>query len=167
MAISLLDLNTATETYLEDNVEVRIHRVTGNVETNEQGSFNVRVINATEETGVRLSDVFLHLTVSPSGVLSLIPPGGFIMPRASADVNAPRLSSSDRVQEMFVFMTENGLEPDPTLEPGEEIRLEIGFEGEGAGTATLECHVHATIDVEELFRDSRGTSTERAVTILA
>lgn len=160
MAITLSDITAATAAYIDDQVDVTIRDVTTNLNPNEEGSFTVKVTNAAEPTGVRLHDIVLHVTVDPPGIASLIPPGSALLtPRATNDGGAPRLSTSDRVESMFVFLNGSGsIEPNPTLDVGEVLELELGYEADARGTTTISCHVHATVEPDDVFPRGPGRS---------
>lgn len=67
---------------------------------------------------------------------------------------------------MFIFFADTGsFEPNSTLDVGEQFELELDYHGEGDGTATLNAHVHATVEVDDLFPRSDGTNGSKAVTI--
>jgi len=157
MTITLSDITTATAAYLDNEVEVRITRVTRNVRENNDGSYTVRVTNASAPTGVRLRDVVLHLE-SDDPAVTLFPPGSAIFfPRATNDANAPRLPSSDPVSAMFIFFSDlDTLTPNSTLDVGEQIELELDYHGENVGSSTVNAHVHATVEVADLFPRGDG-----------
>ena len=168
VSINLFDIPAATSAYIDDQVEVKISRVTGNLQPNEEGTFNIKVTNAPAPTGVRLTDISLHVSVEPSGIVSLKPPGSALLfPRATADTSDPRLSSSDRVDSMFVFfIADSGdIEPNATLDVGEVLELELEFEADDPGSATINCHIHASVDPDDLFPRSGGTNGSKTVTI--
>ena len=157
MTITLSDITSATAAYLDNEVEVRITRITRNVRENNDGSYTVRVTNASAPTGVRLRDVVLHLE-SDDPAVTLFPPGSAILfPRATNDANAPTLSRSDPVSAMFIFFSElDTLEPNSTLDVGEQIELELDYHGENVGSATVNAHGHATVEVDDLFPRGDG-----------
>ena len=166
MTVSLLDISTATAAYLENEVEVRIGQVTGNLQAEEEGTFTVRVTNPEAPGGVRLVDLTLHILVAPDSVAQLIPPtGALINARATADTSDPLLGNDDRVPEMFVFF--NGLgEFDATLDVGEVLELGFRYVAIGPGDATLSCHVHASVDLDDLFPRSAGPNGEKSLTVI-
>ncbi|WP_029136774.1 hypothetical protein [Nakamurella lactea] len=172
MTIQLSDIVTATSDYLHDQVEVRIGRVTGNLEAGESGTWTVRWTNAAAPTGVRLRDVFLHLTVDPGSVALIKPPGSAILqPRATADINDPRLNSNTLVDEMFVFLPDPGVAANPLafdsrLDVGESVELEFDYQAIGAGRATFSGHIHAAVDLDDLFPNGRGDAGSKDVTVL-
>jgi len=167
MTVSLLDISTATAAYLENEVEVRIGQVTGNLQPGEEGTYTVRVINAPAPTGVRLTEMTLHITVSPGSVALLIPPTGLTHARATADTNTPLLGSADLVEEMFVFFAGPGAPQfDGVLDVGEVADLEFRYRAEGRGDATLRCHIHASVDLDDLFPRSAGPNGEQVLTVL-
>ncbi len=168
MTITLSDIPAATSAYIDNEVDVRISRVTANLEPREEGTLTVTVTNAAAPTGVKLTNVSLHVTVSPDTVALLKPPGSALLfPRATADTNDPRLSTNAEVDEMFIFfLADDGeIEPNATLDVGEVIELELEYIAIGAGTATFNCHVHATVEVDALFPRSGGSNGTRSVTV--
>jgi hypothetical protein len=168
-ALSLVDLSRATQAYLRDEVTVQIGRITGNVETDEEGTFTVRVTNADEPRGIRLHDVTVHLTVKRDSVLTLDPfVATLLETRATGDRSDPRLPTDETVGEMFVFFPQDsiGLEPTDVLEPGEVIEFEVTYHGEGAGTTDITAHIHAQFSVTDLFPRSNGSTVEASVTVL-
>jgi hypothetical protein len=171
MTVQLSDLATATSVYLHDQVDVSIGRVTGNLEVGESGTFTVRWTNAAAPAGVRLREVFLHLEVTPDSVALMLPPGGpQFQPRATADIDGPRLDSDVPVAEMFVFLPQPGgqtvLLYDSQLDVGESAELEFGFHAQGAGEATFSAHIHASVDIDDLFPDGRGDPGRKKTTVL-
>jgi hypothetical protein len=168
MSINLFDIPAATSAYIDNEVEVTVSRVTGNLQRGEDGTFTVKVTNPPAPTGVRLTEVSLHVSVEPTGIALLKPPGSaLLIPRASADTSDPRLSTSDRVDAMFVFFASQGgdIEPNATLDVGEVIELELEFEAGNVGTAAINCHIHASVDPDDLFPRSGGTNGSRNVTV--
>jgi len=165
MTINLFDIPVATSAYIDNEVDVRIARVTGNLERGEEGTYTVRVTNAAAPNGVRLTDLVLHVTVAPSSVATLIPPGSALLfPRAENDDNDPRLSTSDRVAQMFIFFNTDDLS---TLEVGEVLEQELEYEAGDPGNATISCHVHASVVVDDLFPRSGGSNGSKTLTVLA
>jgi hypothetical protein len=168
VSINLFDIPAATSAYIDDQVEVKVNRVTANLQKDEEGTFTVKVTNAPAPSGVRLTEISLHVSVEPTGIVSLKPPGSALLfPRATADLDDPRLSTNDRVDEMFVFFAAAGgdIEPNATLDVGELLELELEFEGVKPGSATINCHIHASVDPDDLFPRSGGTNGSREVTI--
>jgi hypothetical protein len=167
MTITLSDIASATSSYIESEVDVRVGGVTRNVQDGNDGKYTVRVTNASAPTGVRLRDIVLHLTSSDDDVLTLFPPGSAILtPRATNDATAPRLPSGTPVAEMFIFLVDgDNLEPNSTLDVGEQFELELDYHGEGPGTATLDAHIHATVEVDDLFPRTDGAHTAKEIEI--
>jgi hypothetical protein len=98
----------------------------------------------------------------------LKPPGSaLLIPRASADSDDPRLSSNTLVDQMFVFFAagEGDIEPNSVLDIGEQREIEFEYHAESAGNATISCHIHARVDVDDLFPRSGGTNGSKPVTI--
>ena len=171
MTINLFDIPTATAAYIDNEVDVEIRRITGNLESSEDGTYTVRVTNPPAPRGVKLSDISLHLTVSPGSVAQLLAPGSALLnPQATNNADGPRLSRDEEVDEMFVFFaatdSDNDLVLDGTLDVGEQFDLELGYRAMAAGDATISCHVHASVDVDDLFPRSGGTPGDGAVRIL-
>ena len=52
---------------------------------------------------------------------------------------------------------------DDTLDVGEKMEFEFRYEAVAAGDATISCHVHATIDADDVF--PRGTGAEGSETL--
>ena len=48
MTINLFDIPAATSAYIDNEVDVEVTRVTANLEDGEEGTFTVRVTNASE-----------------------------------------------------------------------------------------------------------------------
>ena len=170
MTINLFDIPAATSAYIDNEVEVEVTRVTAHLEPDEEGTFTVRVTNASEPNGVRLTDIVLHVTASPRSVALLKPPGSaLLLPRATADTSDPRLSTNDEVEAMFVFFAASGgdIEPNATLDVGEAMELEFEYVAKGAGNATISCHVHASVVPEDLFPRSAGANGSHDVKVLA
>jgi hypothetical protein len=166
--ISLADLSQATADYLRTEVLVEIGRITTNVETDEEGTFTVRVTNADSERGIRLHDVTVHLVVRPPSVVELDPFVATVLEtRATGDRDDPRLPLGTTVTEMFVFFPQDstGLEPSDELEPGEVIEFEVTFHGERAGTTAITAHAHATVLATDLFPRGNSATFERSVTV--
>lgn len=166
MSITLNDLKTATETYVDDEVDVNITRITRNLEPGEEGTFDLQITNATETNGFRLDDVVLHLEVAPASKAKLVVPGSaLLLPRASTDPNDPRLAANSLVDVMFVFFQEGDFVPNTTLDPGEVLELELEYHAVAAGDATITCHVHATVDLGGLFPRQTGVNGSKSVTV--
>lgn len=171
MTITLTDLPAATDTYLHDQVDVRIARVTENLQPGEEGTLSVRWTNASAPTGIRLSDVVLHVTTSDDAVAELeVPSTWYTTPRATNDTTAPMLTRGSFVPTMFIFLPEPGafsnLEHlDSSLAVGETQELELGYRAAGVGGARFDAHVHAVVEVEDLFPRGRGDDGSRAVTV--
>jgi hypothetical protein len=161
--INLSDIASATSAYIDNEVEVEIGAVTSNLREGDDGSYTVRVTNASAPSGVRLTDLTLHLTVEPRSpddpvVLLKAPGSALFFPRATGDTDDPRLSSGEEVEEMFVFFSAAGgdIEPNATLDVGEQIELEFEYHAEKRGDGEIFCHPHATVDVNSLFPRSGG-----------
>jgi hypothetical protein len=167
MSITLSEITSATSAYIDNEVEVNVVGVTTNVRDGNDGKYTVRVTNAAAPTGVRLRDIVLHLTSDDDAVLTLFPPGSAILtPRATNDDSAPRLPSNDPVATMFIFFADtDSFEPNSTLDVGEQFELELDYHAEGPGTATLRAHVHATVEVDDLFPRSGGNDGSKDITI--
>lgn len=168
VSINLFDIPAATSAYIDDQVDVKVNRVTGNLQHNEEGTFTVKVTNAPAPNGVRLTEISLHVTVEPTGIVSLKPPGSALLTaRATADLDDTPLKTTDRVDEMFVFFLASGgdIEPNATLDVGELLELELEFEADNPGTASIKCHIHASVDPDDLFPRSGGTNGSRDVTV--
>ncbi len=171
MTINLFDIPAATAAYIDDEVDVVIRRVTANLEASEDGTYTVRVTNPAAPRGVKLTDLSLHLTVSPGSVAQLLAPGSALLnPQATNNADGPRLSRDEEVDEMFLFFvasdSDNDLVLDGTLDVGEQFDLELGYRAKSAGDATISCHVHATVDVDDLFPRSGGTAGDGELTVL-
>lgn len=167
MSINLFDIPTATSSYIDNEVDVTVTRVTANLEPNEDGTFTVRVTNAAAPTGVRLTDVTLHITVSDGSVLLLKAPGSaMLVPRATGDVNDPRLARDELVEGMFVFFFDDpNLDLNSTLDVGEQFELELEYHAVAAGNATIGAHIHGTVNPADVFPRSGGTNGSRSVTV--
>jgi hypothetical protein len=171
MTITLTDLPAATDTYLHDQVDVRIGRVTENLQPGEEGTLSVRWTNASAPTGIRLTDVVLHLTSSDDSVAQLkVPSQTLLQTRATNDINAPAPASGSLLDEMFVFLPAPGVvagidDIDSTLDVGEVSELEFSYRAIGVGRTTFSAHVHAVILAEDLFPRGRGDDGSRAVDV--
>jgi hypothetical protein len=140
--------------------------VTANLEPGEDGTFTVRITNASAPSGVRLTDVVLHLTVSPSTVAQMKGPGNSILAtRLQNDIDSPALRRDALVDEMFIFFQDGDFEPNATLDVGEQNELEIGYRAVAAGNAEISAHVHASVDVESLLPRGNGTDGRRSLTV--
>lgn len=171
MPVLLSDISAATATYLRDDVDVTIGRITGNLEPGEEGTMTVRWTNPTAPTGVRLTDVVLHLRVTPGDVARYkVPSPTVLQPRAVQDIGSPSLTTGDLVTEMFLFLPPPGVSPsldrfDSTLDVGETAELELAFEATGRGSASFTAHVHAAVALEDLFPRGAGPDGTRSVTV--
>lgn len=169
MTLVISDLAAATSAYLHDDVKFRIGDVTGNLNPGEIGSLTLRWTNAAAPTGVRLSNVVLHVTVAPDSVAKLRVPGGAaINPRTEFDVNSPRPAANSLVDELFVFFSSTavvGAGLDSTLDVGESQELELEFEALARGTAVFSGHLHAELAFADLFPPGRGTAGTRQTTV--
>ena len=168
MTITLSDITAATAAYIDNEVDVFIEDVTTRLNPEELGTYTVRVTNASAPTGVRLTDVVLHITVDPGSVALLKPNGSaLLVTRATNDANGPRLTTSDRVETMFVFFQEGDFAPNKTLDVGEVLELEFEYEAVARGDAEITCHVHGTIDVDDVFPRSGGSNGTGSLRVLA
>ena len=68
---------------------------------------------------------------------------------------------------MFVFFVADGgdIEPNATLDVGEVLEIELEFQGEDPGTTTINYHIHASVDPDDLFPRSGGKNGSKPVTI--
>lgn len=163
MTINLFDIPVATSAYIDNEVDVKVGRVTGNLQPGEDGTYSIRVKNAAAPNGVRLTDISLHLTVAPGSVAKLLAPGAAVLiPRASGDTSGPRLPRNEEVEEMFVFFNSDD---SWTLDAGEELELELEYRAVAAGNSTISCHVHASVDVDRLFPRSGGANGSKGFTV--
>jgi hypothetical protein len=168
VTINLFDIPAATTASIDNSVDVRVARVTSGLERNEDGTFTVRVTNAAAPNGVRLTDVTLHLTSSDDEIVQLIPPGSALLfPRATGDTDDPRLSRDEPVKSMFVFFVagDGDIEPNSTLDVGEEMELEFEYHAVAAGGATISAHIHATVNPADVFPRSGGDDGSHGVTV--
>ncbi len=168
--LALSDLPAATSTYLQNQVVARVSGVTGNLDAGEDGTFDVRWTNAAAPTGVRLTDVVLHLTVGDRNVVMLKVPGSALLqPRTVNDINAPRPATNSEVQELFIFLPAPGAFDaaiDSTLAIGESGQLEnLGYHAQGVGRAAIRMHVHANVAFEDLFPRGAGENGSKDVTV--
>jgi hypothetical protein len=178
MTITLSDITAATAAYIDTEVEVRISKVTSNLQPDHDGSYTAKVTNAAAPTGVRLTDVMLHLWVEPgqepneNPVVLLYPPGSALLsPKATNDPDASDLDSQTPVNEFYLFFAAgpgDDIEDfDSVLDVGEVLEVELEYRAERRGDATINCHVHANVDVDRLFPRSSGTTAAKAVTVIA
>jgi hypothetical protein len=178
MAITLSDITAATAAYIDSEVEVRISKVTSNLQQDHDGSYTIRVTNAAAPTGVRLTDVVLHLWVEPGQetnedpVVLLYPPGSALLsPKATNDADAPRLDSQTPVAEFFLFFLAGPGDDiddfDSVLDIGEVLELELDYHTERRGNAEIKFHVHANVDVDRLFPRSDGSTATKPVRVVA
>lgn len=174
MSVELPDIATATSAYIHDHVEVSIARVTSNLEPGEPGTLTLRWTNADAPAGVRLSQVFLHLSVSPAEPDSVaklkVPGSALLQPRAVPDPTAPRLTTGTLVEELYLFLPEPSAfdhDFDSVLDVGESAELSLGYEAIRAGTATFSAHIHASVTFEDLFPSDRGTAGTRDTVVKA
>lgn len=168
MTITLSDITTATAAYIDDEVVVTVTDVTNRLNPEEIGTYTVTATNADAPTGVRLTDVVLHVTVTPGDVALLKPPGSaLLVPRATNNANAPRLSTNDRVETMFIFFQDGDFAPNKTLDVGEVLELDLEYEAVARGEAEITCHVHATVDVDDVFPRSGGTNGRGSMRVRA
>jgi hypothetical protein len=167
--INLSDLAEATTAYIRNEVDVTVTDVTSGLEAGEPGTYTVRVTNASAPTGVRLTDITLHILVDPPGPFKLKAPGSaLLIPRAEGDADLPRLPSGEEVDSMFIFFaaSDGDIEPNATLDVGEDLELEFDYVAVEVGTADIHCHVHATVDVDRLFPRQRGRAGTAEVDIV-
>lgn len=169
MTIALADLAAATTAYIHDEVELKIGNVTANLNPGEIGSITVRWTNASAPTGVRLTDVVLHVSVTPDSVAKLRVPGGAaINPRTEFDADSPRPAADSLVDELFIFFFAPGFVTDAldsVLEIGEVQELELEFEALARGSATFSGHIHAAVAFEDLVPTGRGTAGTRGTVV--
>lgn len=169
---TLADLPAATSAYLNNQVVARISRVTANLDPGEDGTFSVRWTNAAAPSGIRLTDVVLHLTVGDPDVVQLKVPGSALLqPRLVNDINAPRPAANSEVEELFIFLPGPGgfvnSAIDSTLDVGESGELnDLGYHAEGSGTSAINLHIHATVAFEDLFPRGAGDDGTHVVEVL-
>ena len=168
MTTLLSDIAQAMSTYTHDHVEARIARVTGNLEPSEEGTLTLRITNAGEPDGVRLTDVFIHLNAVGDAVTLKPNSSALLACHATADLDGPTLEPDAQVSEMFVFFRAlaDGIDGfNSTLDVGEATEMEIPFHAEQPGEASFTAHVHASVAFEDLFGRSRGTDATKPVVI--
>ncbi len=169
MAINLIDFPAATAAYLDDNVTVTIEDVTSGVQEGELGTYTVRVKNADAPNGVRLVDVVLHILQDPidSEPLLLRNGSALLQSRGTNDIDAPPLVGGVAVTEMFVFFSAAGgdIEPNATLDVGEELVLNFEYQAEERVRTTIKAHIHATVVVDDLFPRGTGSNGSADVTV--
>jgi hypothetical protein len=170
-AVALSDLPAATSTYLDTQVVARVSGVTSNLDPGEDGTFDVRWTNAVAPSGVRLTDVVLHLTVGdPNVVLLKVPGSAILQPRTVNDITAPRPAANSEVDELFIFLPAPGgfvdAAIDSTLDIGESGQIDnLGYHAQGAGSAAINMHIHATVAFEDLFPRGAGDNGSKVVTV--
>jgi hypothetical protein len=178
MTITLSDITAATAAYIDNEVATKIGKVTSNLQVDHDGSYTVKVTNAAAPSGVRLTDVMLHLWVEPGqepnedAVVLLYPPGSALLhSKATNDPDAPDLATQTPVKELYVFFAAgpgDGIDDfDSVLDVGEVLELELEYHTERRGDATINCHVHANVDVDRLFPRRSGSNGTKTVTVIA
>ena len=166
--LALVDLPQATEDYLRTEVAVEVVRVTEEVAVDEDGVISLRFTNSTEDRGIRLHDVTVHLKVDDPSVLSLSARLATLLEaRETGSRSGDRLDPDDLVGEMFVFFPQAslGFELNDILEPGERLELEVSYRGEKRGTSGVTAHLHGTVSPEDLFPRTHGATPELSITI--
>jgi hypothetical protein len=108
------------------------------------------------EVDVRVTDVTANLNPGEDGTYT-------VTARASQDLDEPALPRDELVEGMYVFV--EGPVADDTLEVGEKMELEFRYEAVDVGDATISCHVHATIDADDVFPRSAGANGSSTLTV--
>lgn len=167
-AFALVDLPQATKDYLRTEVTVEVVRVTEEVGVNEDGIISLRFTNSTEDRGIRLHDVTVHLKVDDPDVLTLSARLATLLEaRETGSRSDDRLDPDDLVGEMFVFFPQAslGFELNDVLEPGERLEVEVPYHGEARGTSGVMAHLHGTVSTDDLFPRTNGAAPELSIRI--
>jgi hypothetical protein len=169
MTIALTDLANAVGNYLDTEVTLDITKVTTNVEPFESGSFTITATNAAAPDGVKLTDLAFHITVTDPTIIDILgldDAAGLKTSRENANPNSAVVVNGTVAPngEMCVFFNDdNGV-----LDVGASKPAEVQYTGKAVGTATIRCHVHATVAADDLFPpDTRGVKfSHHDVTII-
>jgi|SoiMetStandDraft_2_1073263.scaffolds.fasta_scaffold02960_5 hypothetical protein len=164
MAISLPDIRDAVSMYLSTSVTTTVSELASDIPTalspGEQAAFDVTVKNAGAPTGVRLINVVYHLTAEPQSVAQLVVPPS---PPARSSVNpaGPLLAPGGFVSSMFLFPIDNTLDVgDSDTLSGLKVKAVINL-----GDATISCHVHGEVDLDDIFPQDNSRNGTRMFTV--
>ena len=67
---------------------------------------------------------------------------------------------------MFFAASGGDIEPNATLDVGEVLELEFEYVAKGAGNATINCHVHTSVNPEDLFPGAPERTAATACRVL-
>jgi hypothetical protein len=152
--IDLLDIRSAVAAYVSTQVVSGTTQPTadvgGAINPGKEFSFSVLAKNMPAPNGIRVVNITYHVTIEPSSVAQLKVPAS-PPARASSFPSEPLLAPGSLVSGMFLFPTDNSLEPgDGDTIPG------LKGKGISIGFANIRCHVHADLDLDSIFpKDNR------------
>ncbi len=155
MPIDLVDIRSAVVAYVSTHVvagtTLPTADVGGTINPGEEFSFSALSKNAPLPSGIRVINITYHLTIAPSSVARFKVPAS-PPARASSLPSEPLLAPGSLVSAMFLFPTDNSLEPgDSDTIPG------LKGEAISIGNATIRCHIHGDIDLDSIFpKDNRS-----------
>lgn len=165
MTISLLDIRNAVINYLDTSVTTSVSAITPDVPNalspNEKFTFSVTATNAAAPSGVQLTNVRYHLSISPDTVAKLEVPSA-VTARADNNSGSPALAAGTLVSEMYLFPPDNVLEVGDTDTIG-------GLRGKALrlGNATISFDIHADVDQDYLFpMTTTDPNATRAVSVV-
>jgi len=184
MAITLRDIRTAVQNYLDTHVGVSISGLTPaggvSIQPNEVFTFSVTANNSSAADAIRLVNVRYHIRVLNPAVAKLV------VPSSNPDANGVtyksgpggffsfNLAPNAEVGEMFLFPPASGIfAPDKAgdLDIG-DIDTIAGLKGKAGsapagGSTSITCAVLAEADLDFLFpKNEDSASATRALTVV-
>lgn len=169
MSLALTDIPAAIRDYLDTAVTVEITKVTTHLEPLEEGTFTVAVTNAAAPTGVQLTGLSFHVTVTDPTVIDILAlddAAGLHTTRENASPTSAVVKNGDPAPngEMCVFLNSASAS---VLEVGENTQLELSYKAKKAGDTSIRCHIHASVDQNSLFpANQAGRNDEHPVKVL-
>jgi hypothetical protein len=165
MTITLLDIRNAVINYLDASVTTTISTIAPDVPNalspNEEFTYSITATNAAAPSGIQLTNVRYHLSISPSTVAKLKVPSN-VTARADNNSGSPTLVAGTLVSEMFLFPADN------ILEVGDTDTVS-GLKGKALalGNATISFDIHADVDQDYLFpMTTSDPNATRAVSVV-
>jgi hypothetical protein len=161
VAIDLADLRSAVIAYVSTQVAAGTTPPTadvgGTINPGEEFSFTAHAKNV----GIRVINITYHITIDSPSVAQLKVPAS-PPARASRFPSEPLLAPGSFVSGMFLFPTDNSLEPfDSDTIPG------LKGKGISIGLANLRCHIHGDVDLDFIFpKDNRCQDGIRQVQVV-
>lgn len=167
MTLALTDIPAAVEDYLRDSIRIDLGPITPKdpaqdiLTPGQAATTTLTVTNGDSATGIRLTNVLYHISVSDPGVLALVAPGQLIVFAFADREKTTPIKHDTRVGEMYV---ENSTQT--SLDAGQtSTALNLGLQCLEQGDVTITARVVADIDTDDLFRTGHSKGRQRTVEV--